>query len=192
MDVKILCGRQKMSNNQYLKLFVKISQQRMYNHYLPKLVQSLQELDSDAIWSREAENLNSVGGIVLHICEHVRRISVKFSDQNHPGFNEGIEDYFPDLNLCPEELIQTVKKTFDEFNSVMEKLIENMPDEIDMHSLYHLVEHTGYHLGQIVDRTKRITKKSFNFCQNGINERNLKELINDQLLKPFFTNEIDS
>ncbi|GCD81389.1 hypothetical protein ACNR9V_03730 [Parageobacillus thermoglucosidasius] len=169
-----------MDNNQYLKLFVKISQQRMYNHYLPKLVQSVQVLDSDAIWSKEAENLNSVGGIVLHICEHVRRISIKFSVRNHAGFNEGIEDYFPNLNLSPEELLQTVKETFDEFNSVMEKLIENMPDEIDMHSLYHLVEHTGYHLGQIVDRSKRITKKSFNFCQNGINEQNLKALIKEQ------------
>jgi uncharacterized damage-inducible protein DinB len=152
----------------------------MYNHYLPKLVQSLQELNFDSIWSKEAENLNSVGGIVLHICEHVRRISVRISNQNHPGFKEGIEDYFPDLNLSPEELIQTAKKAFDEFNAVMEKLIENMPDEIDMFSLYHLVEHTGYHLGQIVDRTKRMTKKSFNFCQNGINERNLKALIKDQ------------
>jgi hypothetical protein len=93
----------------------------MYNHYLPKLVQSVQVLDSDAIWSKEAENLNSVGGIVLHICEHVRRISIKFSVQNHASFNEGIEDYFPDLNLSPEELLQTVKETFDEFNSVMEK-----------------------------------------------------------------------
>lgn len=192
MDVKSFVGGRKMGSNQYLKLFVKISQQRMYNHYLPKLVQSLQELNSDAIWGKEAENLNSVGGIVLHICEYVRRISVRFSNQNHSGFNKGIEDYFPDLNLSPEELIQTAKKTFDEFNSVMEKLLENMPDEIDMHSLYHLVEHTGYHLGQIIDRTKRITKTSFNFCQNGINERNLKELIKDQLLKPSCTNGIDS
>ncbi|MBY6273477.1 MAG: hypothetical protein CW346_14870, partial [Bacillaceae bacterium] len=67
------------------------------------------------------------------------------------------------------------------FRSVTEKFMENMPDEIDMHSLYHLVEHTGYHLGQIVDRAKRMTKKSFNFCQNGINERNLKERINARL-----------
>jgi hypothetical protein len=62
MDVKSFVGGRKMGSNQYLKLFVKISQQRMYNHYLPKLVQSLQELNSDAIWGKEAENLNSVGG----------------------------------------------------------------------------------------------------------------------------------
>lgn len=170
-----------MDSHPCLKLFVKISQERMCSHYLPKFVQSLQALDADAIWRKEAENLNSVGGIALHICEHVRRISAKISDRDHLGFDEGIEDNFPDLSLSPEELIRTVEKTFDEFRSVTEKFMENMPDEIDMHSLYHLVEHTGYHLGQIVDRAKRMTKKSFNFCQNGINERNLKERINARL-----------
>ena len=45
---------------------------------------------------------------------------------------------------------------------------------IDLHSLLHLVEHTSYHLGQVVDRTKSIKGQQFNFCQNGINEKNLK------------------
>ena len=45
---------------------------------------------------------------------------------------------------------------------------------IDLHSLLHLVEHTSYHLGQIVDRTKSIKGQQFNFCQNGINEKNLR------------------
>ena len=45
---------------------------------------------------------------------------------------------------------------------------------MDLHSLLHLVEHTSYHLGQVVDRTKSITEQQFNFCQNGINEKNLR------------------
>jgi uncharacterized damage-inducible protein DinB len=166
--------------NQTLMLFIKISKQRMYNHYLPKLLQAVQALNSEALWSKEVETLNPIGGIALHICEHVKRNSIRFSNQNHTGFNKGIEDHFPILNLSPKELSKTIQETFDEFDSVMIKVIENMPDQIDMHSLYHLVEHTGYHLGQIVDRSKRITEKPFNFCQNGINERNLKAIIEDE------------
>lgn len=170
-----------MDNNRTLQLFLKISQHRMRSHYLPKLIHSLNLLDSTMLWHREMAHLNSIGGIALHICEHVRRISVRLSTQNHDGFSTGIEDYFPDLNLSPEELVQTVTETFDQYNSVMEKVIANRTDEIDMHSIYHLVEHTGYHLGQIVDRSQRISGKSLKFCQNGINERSLRALIEENL-----------
>ena len=51
--------------------------------------------------------------------------------------------------------------------------------QIDMHRLFHLVEHTSYHLGQVIDRSKRITQTSFDFCQNGINENNLKLMIEE-------------
>lgn len=167
----------RVDSTQTLRLFIKISQQRMYNHYLPKLFQSVQELDIDSLWNKEIATLNSIGGIVLHICEHVKRYCIRFSDPNHTGFGKGIEGHFPNLNLSPMELCQEVNEAFDEFNSVMDKLLENTREEVDMHSLYHLVEHTGYHLGQVVDRSKRITQKLFNFCQNGINERNLKMAI---------------
>lgn len=166
--------------NESLELFIKISKARMYNHYLPKLLQSIQSLKAENLWSKESEYLNSIGGIALHICEHIKRYSIRFSTQQHKIFNKGIEDYFPDLNLSLEELTVIIQESFDAYNSVMAKLIKNPPDEFDMHSIYHLVEHTGYHLGQIVDRTKRITNMPLNFCQTGINERNLKELIKNQ------------
>lgn len=169
-----------MSDNQTLKLFIKISQQRMYNHYLPKLIESVRQLNLEALWYKEIESLNSIGGIIIHICEHIKRNSIRFSNQKHISFNKGIEEHFPNLNLPPEELRKLVEETFNEFNLVMQKLVNNTPQEIDMHSLYHLVEHTGYHLGQIVDRSKRITGTAFNFCQNGINEKNLKALIEER------------
>jgi len=163
-----------------LKLFIKISQYRMYHHYLPKLVISLKELNSQQLWEKEIQNINSIGGIVLHICEHVRRNSVRFSNKEHAGFNKGIEEYFPDSNLTSMELVSLIETTFREFNETMEQLILNVPEKLDMHSLYHLIEHTGYHLGQIVDRSKRVLSKSFNFCQSGLNERKLRSIIEDK------------
>jgi hypothetical protein len=169
-----------MPTIQPLELFIKISQQRMYSHYLPKLSSCIEELSLEALWKKDNFNLNSIGSIVLHICEHVKRNSIRFSQLSHSGFGIGIDDYFPDLKLSPDELNHMVKEALDEFNTVMNKLIKSIPNEIDMHSLYHLVEHTGYHLGQIVDRTKMTTNKSFNFCRNGISERNLKAIIEEQ------------
>lgn len=169
-----------MNEHQTLKLFIKISQQRMHKHYLPKLIQSVRALDTDSLWLKESDILNSAGGIVLHICEHVRRNSIRFSNLHPVEFGKGIEDHFPDFNLSPEELCQVAIEAFDEFHAVLDRLLEQTPEEIDMHSLYHLVEHTGYHLGQVVDRAKRMTQTSFQFCQNGINERNLRTAIEDR------------
>lgn len=168
-----------MNEHETLTLFVKISQQRMHSHYMPKLIQSIQVLHTYSLWNEQSENLNAIGGIVLHICEHIKRSSTRFSNLIHTEYGEGIEAYFPNENLSQKELCQFVNETFTEFYAVMDNLLARMPEEIDIHSLFHLVEHTSYHLGQVVDRSKRITQKSFNFCQNGINERKLKLKIED-------------
>lgn len=42
-------------------------------------------------------------------------------------------------------------------------------DTEQMHQLYHVVEHTGYHLGQIIDRVQAATGEKFSFVQNGLN-----------------------
>ncbi|MFB7138908.1 hypothetical protein ACFCYN_04510 [Gottfriedia sp. NPDC056225] len=168
-----------MENKDPLTLFVKISQHRMVHHYLPKLIQAVQELDSHQLWSKEGSCVNSVGGIVLHICEHVKRNTIRFSDPNNKGFVKGIEDIFPESDISSQELFQQINESFTELNEVMKQLIDNLPNEIDMHSLYHLVEHTGYHLGQIVDRSKRLLHKSFDFCQNGLSEQSLRTMIEE-------------
>ncbi|MNF04884.1 hypothetical protein D3C80_2044960 [compost metagenome] len=58
-------------------------------------------------------------------------------------------------------------------------------DQVNQYNIYHLVEHTAYHLGQIVDRTQRLTGIRFQFVQNGINESGLKEIIEEELRKKF-------
>ncbi|AIE79822.1 group-specific protein [Bacillus cereus] len=70
-------------------------------------------------------------------------------------------------------MLQYVEKVFDEWGKAYIQAWEEKR-HIELHSLLHLVEHTSYHLGQIVDRTKLIKGQQFNFCQNGINEKNLR------------------
>jgi uncharacterized damage-inducible protein DinB len=158
-------------------LFLEISQGRMIDHYLPKLVRALESLNKDQLWLKESENLNSIGGIALHIGEHVNRHIVRLS-KSDAVFNNGIEDHFLDMDQESVEVILTLRTRFNKWNEKLTERLENqneneLSSELDMHSIYHLVEHTGYHLGQIVDRTQRITAQSFQFCQNGINEKSL-------------------
>lgn len=67
-----------------------------------------------------------------------------------------------------------------EWREAMLELTATVCTEDDMHHLFHIVEHTGYHLGQVVDRVQRTTGARFQFCQNGLNERNLRLSIHER------------
>jgi len=45
----------------------------------------------------------------------------------------------------------------------------------------HRMEHTGCHLGQIVDRTRRLSGREFRFCQRGMDEKALRRLVEAEL-----------
>lgn len=114
---------------------------------------------------------------MLHICEQVKRHIRRYS--NLDTVTGDIRNFFPNLNLEPEELIVMLNDTFLEWNVVINRYLdgEYPVETLDMNDVYHMVEHTGYHLGQIVDRAQRISNTSFQFVQNGINEKNFRSLL---------------
>lgn len=154
-----------------MELVYKISYHRMQDHYLPKLVQAIRLVSEEDLWKKET-SVNSICGIVLHICEHLQRNTRRYKDPNIV-FENGIEEYFPVKQISSEALLKTVEEIFDEWGKAYIQVWEEKR-HIDLQSLLHLVEHTSYHLGQVVDRTKCIERQQFNFCQNGINEKNLR------------------
>lgn len=160
-----------MMGGEKVELVYKITYHRMKDHYLPKLVQAIRFVSEDELW-KEGASVNSIGGIVLHICEHIQRNTSRYKDPNIV-FEKGIEEYFPVKRQRTEVLLKNVEEVFDEWGKAYIQACEEK-GHIDLHSLLHLVEHTSYHLGQVVDRTKFIKGRQFNFCQNGINEKNLK------------------
>ncbi|HDR7772532.1 TPA: hypothetical protein QCY13_003879 [Bacillus paranthracis] len=154
-----------------MELVYKITYHRMQDHYLPKLIQAISFVSEEDLW-KQGDSVNSIGGIVLHICEHIQRNTSRYKNPNIV-FEKGIEEYFPVKRQRTELLLQYVEEVFDEWGT---EYIQACGEKrhIDLHSLLHLVEHTSYHLGQVVDRTKSIKGQQFNFFQNGITEKNLK------------------
>ncbi|MBF7152586.1 DinB family protein [Bacillus albus] len=157
-----------------MELVYKITYHRMKEHYLHKLVQAIRFVSEDELW-KEGASVNSIGGIVLHICEHIQRNTSRYKDPNIV-FEKGIEEYFPVKRQRTEVLLQYVKEVFDEWGKAYIQAWEEKK-YMDLHSVLHLVEHTSYHLGQVVDRTKSIKGQQFHFCQNGINEKNLRTTV---------------
>jgi hypothetical protein len=154
-----------------------ISKYRMINHYFQKLKSCLENLSNESIWHKESEDSNSIGGIVVHLIEHINRNTARLRDQN-VIFNQGIEKHFPDINQDKAMIVEELDRSFIDFGNAMDNIDS---DQIDTYNIYHLVEHTGYHLGQIIDRTQRLTGIRFQFVQNGINERELKKIIDEEL-----------
>ncbi|MGM0882855.1 MAG: hypothetical protein ACQEXQ_17695 [Bacillota bacterium] len=164
--------------NDYLHEFIRISIFRIHENYLPKLKITLDGVDQEILWNHETETLNSIGGIVLHVGQHIQRHIIRYSTGGK--FEGGIENHFPDeAALSSMDLIQFITDRFGSWREVMTDYLDGIRDEnnLDMFDIYHLVEHTGYHLGQIIDRVQRLTNRNFQFVQNGINERSLKQLI---------------
>lgn len=158
--------------------FTRISIFRMCEHYLPKLKIALDRVETEVLWRHEKETLNSIGGIVLHVGQHIQRHIIRYS--NSGKVEGGIENYFPDEAATSlSDLIQLITERFSSWREVMIGYTEGNKDEknLDMFDIYHLVEHTGYHLGQIIDRVQRLTDRNFQFVQNGINERSLKSFL---------------
>ncbi|MCL6603673.1 MAG: DinB family protein [Paenibacillus sp.] len=158
-----------------LEYFRTVSMHRMVNHYLPKFLICLESLDNQMIWDcGDYENeMNNIGGITFHIIEQVTRNTLRLSNPDLK-FDKGIENYFPNMNEGKDQLISGLNLTFSKFRTTLETV---EPDHIDLFNLYHLVEHTSYHLGQIIDRAQRLTGIQYQFVQNGLNEKELRALV---------------
>ncbi|MBB6672816.1 DinB family protein [Cohnella nanjingensis] len=143
----------------------------MIHHYLPKLTTSLQSLDERTLRLKESADLNSILGIAKHMLEHIRRNTQRYRDPN-VQFEQGIENTFPEGECNKETLLKEVEETFQAFDEAL-----CVCQTVEMYDLYHLVEHTGYHLGQIIDRAQRLTGARYRFMQSGISETALKAWI---------------
>ena len=163
-------------SDQTLELFLQISKHRVMDNYLPKIRQCLKVIDMNQLWGHEKHETNSIGGILLHICEQVSRHTAGY-EQHGQVSTAGVEDYFPDMKKSSDELLMKLEKTFSAWSMAIDGFINGDIGTVDFFSIYHLVEHTSYHLGQIVDRIQRKTGVSFQFVQHGLNERGLRKII---------------
>lgn len=161
-------------------LFMKITFHRMKDLYSLKLKVALSELTTKNLWSESYSGSNSIGGIVLHICEHVNRSCLRLSGLEKE-LKAGFESYFPNQNQTSEQLIALFEEQLHKWELVVGRYIvkEQVVEQEHIHHLYHLVEHTGYHLGQIIDRAQWCTGKKFSFCENGVNEAYLRSKLDN-------------
>ncbi|WP_159081783.1 DinB family protein [Paenibacillus sp. CAA11] len=170
-----------MEEQQDFKLcFLKITLYRMTDTYWPKLRKVLESLNTDQLWAEPYPGGNSIGGIALHVCEHLHRSCLRMTGST-AALSSDFQYYFPDAGTPVSEVLQQLEGQWTEWAEVINSLIQEAHrfTEEHLHHLYHLVEHTGYHLGQIIDRAQGITGTFFRFYDAGLSEQALRVRIEE-------------
>ena len=122
-------------------------------------------LSHDQIWTRNADNVNSVGNLVLHLCGNVRQwIGYGIGDLADQRDRDG--EFAARGGLDPKELNERARKTvsdaidilgnFDTARLMDKVTIQNM-EVTKIEAIYQVVEHFAQHTGQIIFVTKMLT-----------------------------------
>jgi uncharacterized damage-inducible protein DinB len=141
--------------------FVEASRVFLREDYLPKLLHCVEQLSDEDLWWRPNEVSNSVGNLVLHLCGNVRQWIV--SSVGGAEFKRDRDAEFAARGPVPKsDLIANLKLALSEVDATLAKLETGRPAgllervkvqtyEVSiLQAVYHVVEHFGYHLGQIL------------------------------------------
>jgi uncharacterized damage-inducible protein DinB len=122
-------------------------------------------LNYEQIWTRNAENVNSIGNLILHLCGNVRQW-IGFGVGNLADHRDRNSEFAARGGLQPAELIERSRMTVSEaidiignfdLGRLMERVtIQNM-EVTRMEAIYQVVEHFAQHTGQIMFVTKMLT-----------------------------------
>jgi hypothetical protein len=122
-------------------------------------------LNHDQIWTRNADNVNSAGNLVLHLCGNVRQwIGFGIGDLADQRDRDG--EFAARGGLDPKELIERSRKTVSEAIDIlgnfdtarlMDKVTIQNLEVTKMEAIYQVVEHFAQHTGQIIFVTKMLT-----------------------------------
>ena len=144
------------------KSFLELSVHYLREHYGPKILRCLEEMDEDQIWWRPNAESNSIGNLILHLCGNARQwimSGVVREDDIRERQSE-----FDELGPVPTEIL--VHKLNLVLNDVCNAILHLEPSELltkrtiqgndvtVIEAIYHVVEHFSMHAGQIIYITK--------------------------------------
>jgi uncharacterized damage-inducible protein DinB len=133
--------------------------------YTGRIATCLDQLSPEQIWTRNSENENAVGNLVLHLCGNVRQW-IGFGVAGLPDVRARDAEFAARGGASREELKDqlrsVVAEAADQIRAVRpERLAETTRvqgyEMTVLEAIYHVVEHFAHHAGQIIFATKLLT-----------------------------------
>jgi uncharacterized damage-inducible protein DinB len=152
------------------RIFLKYSIEKMRQLH-SRIETCMGKLTEEQIWVRGAENSNSAGNLMLHLCGNLRQW-IGCGVAGLPDIRERDAEFAAGGGATREELLRRLRATVDETVAVFEGLdavrlkergrIQTY-DVTVLEAVYHVVEHFSYHTGQIIFATKAFTGEDLGF-----------------------------
>lgn len=134
----------------------------------------LGRLSSEQIWTRNTDNENSVGNLVLHLCGNVGQW-IGSGIAGRPDTRTRDAEFAARGNVEPSELADRLRKTTEDAASIL----RNLPHSELMvmttiqkynitktEAIYHCIEHFAQHTGQIIFATKLLTGQDLGYYKH--------------------------
>jgi len=132
-------------------------------------------LSPEQVWTRNSDNQNAVGNIVLHLCGNIRQWIIS-GVGGQPDIRDRDAEFSARGGLQPAELAAKLKATVSEAAGVIRalpverlaerKTIQKVYDTTVMEAIYHVVEHFAQHTGQIIFATKLLTGEDLGYFKH--------------------------
>ena len=138
--------------------FIKFSRGLLNEEYRIKLRKTVSALPERALWWRPNEQANSVGNLLLHLEGNVRQWIIG-AVGGAPDVRNRAGEFGMREGSTRDDLLRHLETTLDEADAVLEglqpaQLMERRRvqarDVSVLEAIYQVVQHFGYHLGQIV------------------------------------------
>ncbi len=135
----------------------------------------LGRLSFEQVWSRNSDNQNAVGNIVLHLCGNLRQWIIG-GVGGQPDVRDRDAEFAARGGMQPADLAAKLKATVSEAAEVIRalpverlaerKTIQKVYETTLMEAIYHVVEHFAQHTGQIIFATKLLTGEDLGYYKH--------------------------
>jgi uncharacterized damage-inducible protein DinB len=135
----------------------------------------LGRLSVEQVWTRNSNNQNAVGNIVLHLCGNIRQW-ILGGVGGQPDVRDRDSEFAARGGVQPSELAAKLKTTVAEAAEVIRtcpieqlmerKTIQKVYESTLMEAIYHVVEHFAQHTGQIIFATKLLTSEDLGYYKH--------------------------
>ena len=153
--------------------FLKVSAQDLAQ-LAGRIQDCLGRLTDDQIWTRNTENENSIGNLVLHLCGNVGQW-IGSGVAGKPDTRQRDAEFAARGSVRPAELSQRLAATIAEAAGIISNFDTARLTEMTsvqnynitrMEAIYHVVEHFAQHTGQIIFATKLLTGQDLGYYKH--------------------------
>jgi len=155
------------------EIFLKFSADKLEQLH-GRIQDCLARLTPEQVWTRNSENENAIGNLVLHLSGNVRQW-IGSGIAGLPDHRERDAEFDARGGKAPSELAELLKTRVADATGIIrevpvarltERIINQGYDVTVLESIAHVVEHFSMHTGQIILLTKLLTGQDLAYYQH--------------------------